>query len=255
MAPMTPKSEPAATFPVIRNIGLDGMLVTFSDMLGEPSNRAALAFHAALERAGWDQIGETSTSLASAFVRFDPLHLSHADLRARLTELLHARDWYRADLPPGRRLWRVPCVYGTDLAPQLAEAADAAGMSEAQAIDCLGAARVRVLAIGFAPGQPYLGPLGPEWNLPRLKALQQVPAGALVQAISQFVLFTAPAPTGWRHVGQTGFRCFRPDQPVPIPLTPGDELVFEPVSRADLIRIQDRDETGAGGATSQGIDQ
>jgi allophanate hydrolase subunit 1 len=69
---------------------------------------------------------------------------------------------------------------------------------------------VRVLAVGFAPGQPYLGPLGEEWNLPRLKALQQVPAGALVQAISQFVLFTGPAPTGWRHVGQTAFRCFRP---------------------------------------------
>jgi 5-oxoprolinase (ATP-hydrolysing) subunit B len=49
---------------------------------------------------------------------------------------------------------------------------------------------VRVLAVGFAPGQPYLGPLGEEWNLPRLKALQQVPAGALVQAISQFVLFS-----------------------------------------------------------------
>ncbi len=246
----------ATSFPVIRNIGLDGMLVTFSDRLGEASNRAALAFHAALEQvAGEDGIGETSTSLASAFVRFDPLCLSHADLRARLDDLVQSRDWYGAAMPSGRKLWRVPCVYGTDLAPQLAEAADAAGLSEAQAISQLGTARVRVLTIGFAPGQPYLGPLGAEWNLPRLKALQQVPAGALVQAISQFVLFTAPAPTGWRHVGQTAFRCFRPGQAVPIPLTPGDEMVFEPVSRADFMRIRARDETGAGGATSERIAQ
>lgn len=243
----------ATKFPVIRNIGLNGMLVTFSDQLGEASNRAALAFHAALAGELGDGIGETSTSLASAFVRFDPLRLPHAELHARLTEILQRRDWYQAPMPPGRTLWRVPCVYGTDLAPQLGEAADAAGLSEAAAIDYLGQARVRVLAIGFAPGQPYLGPLGAQWNLPRLKALQQVPAGALVQAISQFVLFTAPAPTGWRHVGQTAFRCFRRHSDVPIPLTPGDEMVFEPVSRADFIRIRDGDDTGAGGAVSEGI--
>lgn len=239
-------------FPVIRDIGLDGMLVTFSDRLSEPSNRAALAFHAALDQAHWRGIGETSTSLASAFVRFDPLALSHSDLRARLSELMQARDWYQADMPAGRTFWRVPCVYGTDLAPQLGEAAAAAGLSEAEAIARLGRARVRVLAIGFAPGQPYLGPLGAEWNLPRLKALQPVPAGALVQAISQFVLFTAPAPTGWRHVGQTAFRCFQPGNATPIPLTPGDELLFDPVSRAKFIRISDRDDP-LGGATSERI--
>jgi len=247
--------QTAGSFPVIRNIGLDGMLVTFADQLSEPSNRAALAFQAALDQAHAEGIGETSTSLASAFVRFDPLHLSHANLRVRLQDLLQARDWYQADLPPGRKLWRVPCVYGTDLAPQLDEAAEAAGLNEAEAVERLGSARVRVLAIGFAPGQPYLGPLGGEWNLPRLKALQQVPAGALVQAVSQFVLFTAPAPTGWRHVGQTAFRCFRPDGATPIPLTPGDEMVFEPVSRDDLIRIRDNDNGGSGGAVSERIGQ
>ncbi len=246
-------TQVAGPFPVIRNIGLDGMLVTFADQLSEPSNRAALAFHAALGEVHADGIGETSTSLASAFVRFDPLRLSHADLQARLQDLVQSRDWYQADLPPGRKLWRVPCVYGTDLAPQLGEAAEAAGLSEVEAAERLGRARVRVLAIGFAPGQPYLGPLGSEWNLPRLKALQKVPAGALVQAISQFVLFTASAPTGWRHVGQTAFRCFRPDGSTPIPLTPGDEMVFEPVSRDDLIQIRDNDRDGSGGAASERI--
>jgi len=247
-------AETSTSFPVIRNIGLDGMLVTFSDQLSEASNRAALAFQAALGAVLGDEVGETSTSLASAFVRFDPLRLPHAELRARLADLLQARDWYHADLPAGRKLWRCPCVYGTDLAPQLGEAADAAGLSEAQAIEQLGSARVRVLAIGFAPGQPYLGALGAHWNLPRLKALQKVPAGALVQAISQFVLFTAPAPTGWRHVGQTAFRCFRPNGAVPIPLTAGDEMVFEPVSRAELLRIRDKGDDGSGGAVCEPIE-
>lgn len=250
-------AEPASPFPIIRNIGLDGMLVTFASQLSEASNRAALAFHAELQQLSQngtqDGIAETSTSLASAFVRFDPLRLSHAALHARLSGLLDSRNWFDAEMPAGRTFWRIPCLYGTDLAPQLGQAADAAGLSENQAIERLGTSRVRVLAIGFAPGQPYLGPLGAEWNLPRLKALQQVPAGALVQAISQFVLFTGPAPTGWRHVGQTAFSCFRQGAAPPIPLTPGDEVVFEPVSQVDFLKIRGSATDGSGGAIATEI--
>jgi len=234
-------------FPVIRTVGLQGMLVTFADALSEPSNRATLAFQAALADVATDGVVETSTSLASVFVRFDPGSVSHDKVRAQLQTLLAARDWYSAALPEGRRFWRVPTVYGTDLAPQLAEAADAAGMSEAQAIDSLGSARVRVLTIGFAASQPYLGTLGEEWDLPRQTALTpMVPSGALVQAIRQFVLFTAPAPTGWRHVGQTGMRLFRPELEEPFALRAGDEMIFEPVARAAFLRLRARDPDSGG---------
>jgi len=247
---------PAPTdFPAIRTAGLSGMLVSFADALSEPANRAALAFRAALEGAAWDGVAETSTSLASTFLRFDPVALPHDELRARLQALLDSRNWYDAAMPSGRRLWRVPCVYGTDLAPQLAEAAAAAGLSESDAIDRISTTRVRVLTIGFAPGQPYLGPLGPEWNLPRQKDLTpMVPTGALVLAISQLVLFTAPAPTGWRHVGQTAFRCFQANRAAPFALTPGDEMLFDPASAQDLIRINEQDPHGLGGASFERIE-
>lgn len=238
-------------FPVLRPVGLTGMLVSFADRLEEASNRAALAFRAALEADRWDGVEETATSLASVFLRFDPATLHHEDLSARLEDLLSRRDWYAAPLPSGRRLFRVPTVYGTDLAPQLEEAAAAAGLSPEAAIEELGRARVRVLTIGFAPGQPYLGQLGARWDLPRQAALTaQVPVGALVLAVRQFTLFAAPAPTGWRHVGQTAFRCFSPEAPAPFALAPGDEMVFEPVSKPDFLRIAD---TGGDGVAIEEI--
>ena len=126
---MVPQSPPTDV-PAIRTVGLTGMLVTFADALSEPANRAAPAFRAALEQAAWEGVAETSTSLASAFLRFDPMTVPHADLRARLQALLGSRNWYEEPMPPGRKLWRIPCVYGSDLAPQLAEAAAAAGVSE-----------------------------------------------------------------------------------------------------------------------------
>lgn len=238
---------------MIRTAGLDGMLVSFASVLDGAANRAAIAFRAAVEAQKPEGVLETAASLASVYLRFSTDAVAHDRLEAVLQELLASQDWYAAPLPPGRRFWRVPTVYGTGLAPQLAEAADLAGMSEAQAIDSLSAARVRVLTIGFAPGQPYLGPLGDEWNIPRQTELTpQVPAGALVLAISQFVLFSASTPTGWRHVGQTGLQLFRPRSGNPFALRPGDEMQFFRVSPAELERLQ-QDDPDRGGAIAEEI--
>ncbi|WP_298855414.1 carboxyltransferase domain-containing protein [uncultured Ruegeria sp.] len=243
-------------FPLVRTVGFDGALVTFADTMSETANRAALAFRSEVDRLQWVEVTESSASLGSAFVRFDTQRVSHQQMLRKLEDLVGQKDWYTTPLPTGRRLWRVPTVYGTDLAPQLDDAAAAAGLTPEDAIRRLGQSRVRVLTIGFAPGQPYLGPLAPEFNIPRLQNLTpMVPEGALVLAISQFVLFSGPTPTGWRHVGQTNFRCFRPDVTETFPLRPGDELLFEPATREELEHIRANNNDGAGGATCEEITQ
>lgn len=241
---MSPSAENC--WPRIRTAGFDGFVVSFGDRLTEPANRAALAFRAAVKEAGLSGISESSTSLVSTYLRFDPLETGHAPMRAALEALLTGRDWYQAELPTGRRLWRVPTVFGGDAAPQLAEAAAAAGLSEAEAIASLSETRVRVQTIGFAPGMPYLGELPPAWDIPRQKALTaQVPAGGLCVAIRQLVLFPVATPTGWRHIGQTGLRLFRPQAAEPFILRPGDEVLFHAVSPGDLSALQDDPNGGA----------
>jgi len=247
-------TEPDAPFPRVLTVGLDGLLASFGDTMAEQSNRAALAFRSAVENLDMEGVIETSATLASAYIRFDPIILPHAEIRAHVRRLIQERDWYTAPLPTGRRLWQVPTVYGSALAPQMDEAAAAAGLSTPEAIRRLSETRVRVLTIGFAPGQPYLGPLGPEFDIPRLKELNpMVPEGALVLAISQFVLFSGPTPTGWRHVGQTAFRCFRPEAEKTFALRPGDEMQFFAVTEGELEAIRADNVDGMGGATCQEI--
>jgi KipI family sensor histidine kinase inhibitor len=136
-------------------------------------------------------------------------------------------------------------VFGTDLAPQLEEAAQVAGLLPEQAVASLSSARVRVQTIGFAPGQPYLGSLPKVWDIPRQQTLTpQVPIGALVVAIRQLVLFSVTTPTGWRHVGQTAFRLFRPDSSTPFVLRPGDEAQFVPVSAEEYSNLRQDPEGG-----------
>ncbi len=241
---------PPAVWPRLRNVGVDGLLVSFGEALSEPANRAALALRAAIEDADPPGVEECATSLVSTYVRFDPLHSDHATLERTLRALLATRDWFAAPLPQGRRLWRLPTVFGTDLAPQLDEAAALAGLTPDAAIAQIAATTLRVQTIGFAPGQPYLGELPPTWNIPRQTALTpRVPVGAVTVAIRQIVLFAVAAPTGWRHLGQTAMQLFRPDAEVPFVLRPGDEVRFDPVPRAAFEMLQRSGPDG--GATSE----
>jgi len=234
--PQTDSTE-ATGFPAIRTVGVDGFLVSFADHLDERANRAALAFRAALERESLRGVAECATSLVSAFLRFDLAACDHETLRARLETLLASRDWYDAPLPEGRRLWRVPVVFGGNHGPQLAEAAELAGQSASDAVTTLCANPVRVQTIGFAPGQPYLGQLPENWDIPRQTGLTpHVPEAALVVAIRQLIVFSVGTPTGWRHIGQTGLRLFRPEAEDPFLLRPGDEVLFHPVEDLDRLR-------------------
>ncbi|MDD9719839.1 carboxyltransferase domain-containing protein [Sulfitobacter sp. PR48] len=239
-------------WPQIRRVGLSGILVTFAEAMTEPANRAALALRAAIEDADWPEVTETSTSLVSTFLQVNLAVTPAEEMTERLRDLLTSRDWYRADLPPGRTLWHIPTVYGTELAPQLEEAAEVAGVDPDEAIRQISGARVRVLTIGFAPGQPYLGELSETWNIPRQQALSKsVPAGALIIAIRQLVLFTNASPTGWRHIGQTAFRTFRPESEHAFALSPGDELCFPAIEPAELEKIRSKDQSGDGGASRE----
>lgn len=237
------------TYPCIRTVGLSGILISFAGEMTGPANRAALAFRAAVEAEDWPEVSETTMSLVSTYLVVDLVATDISDLTRRIEALLGATDWYAAPLPEGRKLWHVPTVYGTDLAPQLEEAAEVAGLDPDEAIRQLSTSRVRVLTIGFAPGQPYMGELDPVWNIPRQQGLtKSVPSGALVTAIRQLIVFTSATPTGWRHVGQTAFRTFRQDAAEPFALTPGDELLFPSVSRSALDQIIATDTSGNGGA-------
>lgn len=238
-------TDPAA-FPRIAPAGLDGLVVSFADRFTDRANRAALALRAAVEAARWPEVVETAPSLVSVLVRFDPLATAPQVVGDRLQGLLDSRDWGDAAPGPARRLV-IPACFDPDLAPQIDEAAEAAGLPDRQsAIDSICGAELRVLTIGFAPGQPYLGELPACWDLPRQRNLTpRVPVGALGVAIRQMVLFAVDTQTGWRHAGQTAIRLFQPEAPDPFVLRPGDALRFEPVSAARLSALRDDPMGGA----------
>ena len=239
-------------YPLIDRVGLAGVIVTFDDGLSERANLAAITFRAAVDAEGWSEVTETASTLVSTFLAVDLAEVAYDEMRDRLAKLLATRDWYAAELPAGRRLWTIPMCFDPEVAPQMGEVAEAAGVSEDEARRDLAASRTRIITLGYLPGQPYMGLLPKRWDIPRQSNLTpRLPAGALVIAIRQFVLFTAAMPTGWRHVGQTAFRPFDLNRDVPIAFAPGDEVRFDPISVATLKKLESTDSLG--GATAEPI--
>ncbi|WP_308915015.1 5-oxoprolinase subunit B family protein [Jannaschia sp. LMIT008] len=239
-------------FPRIEPLGEAAWLVRFADRLDDGANRACLAFRAGLLTDPPDNVAETASSLGSVLVRMDDPRGADAVLSA-LERRLADRDWQAVPLPP-RRLWRIPCCYDGDAAPEIEEAAALAGLSVPDAVAALSTTRVRVLALGFVPGMPYLGTLPPEWDLPRRSDLTpRVPEGALVVAVRQLVLFGTSSPTGWRQVGLTAFGCFRQDRDPPIALRAGDEVVFPAIDAEHLTDLQGAAD-GLGGSVAEDLE-
>ncbi|WBU63989.1 5-oxoprolinase subunit B family protein [Paracoccus aerodenitrificans] len=237
----------ADDYPRVAFSGLDGLVVSFAPHFDDTANRAALALRARIEAENWSELRETASSLVSTLIRFDPLSGSSERLRDRVLTLLEGWDWRNAELPEGRRRLVIPASFDPDIAPQSDEAAAAAGLSGRDAlIEAVCGADLRVLTIGFAPGQPYIGQLPEFLDLPRQRKLTpRVPVGALGLAIRQLVLFAVDTQTGWRHVGQTAMRLFQPGKEDPFLLRPGDVLRFHPVSAADLSPLWDDPRGGA----------
>ncbi|SOC08145.1 5-oxoprolinase subunit B family protein [Rhodobacter maris] len=221
--------------PEILPLGLDALLIRYATTFSERANRAAQALAARLEAAPLPGQTEVSAGLGSVLLRFDREATTRAALQAALQERLAAPP----EPLPEPRHFLVPACFGDTAGPQLAEAAALAGRSETALVAELCATELHVLALGFAPGQPYLGMLPEHWQMPRMDRLTpRVEPGTITTAIRQIVLFAAPSPTGWRALGRCALRPFAPGAPNPFALRPGDRLRFTSASAPEIAALE-----------------
>ncbi|MGE3147158.1 MAG: allophanate hydrolase subunit 1, partial [Pseudorhodoplanes sp.] len=224
--------------PEVLPAGPAAVLVRFALTPDPAAMSAALALAADIAETPPQGLGEVVPALVSVLVEFD----SGCTDRATLARDLAARAARIATgslvLPrPGRR-WTIPVAFGGSDGPQLEETAVLAGLSPAATVAELCAAELRILTIGFAPGQPYIGLLPPSWDIPRRAQLNpSVPAGAIVLAVRQIVMFSAASATGWRQVGRAAFRSFVPGRDIPMPLRAGDAVRFAQADMEEIDRL------------------
>ncbi|NCV12236.1 MAG: carboxyltransferase domain-containing protein [Rhodobacteraceae bacterium] len=178
--------RPCAMTPEICTLGHDALLVRFASEASEAATACVQVMLRLIDEADLPNVTEIAPALASVMVRFKGGTDVRSLLYQYLTDLIGKTDWSTVSIPAAKRRWIIPVCFDGDAAPHLAEVAQIASKSEAAIIYDLENADVRVLALGFAPGQPYIGLLPQEWDMPRTSTLTaEVPAGALVDLLPQ----------------------------------------------------------------------
>lgn len=185
-------------------------------------------------RAMGDQLSDVPGVLdtVQSFQTLTVFHAPDADRAALEALALSAAE---DAMPVGAgegRLVEVPVRFDAESGPDQASAAATLGMTPAALIEALCAEAWPVLAVGFLPGYPFLGPLPPALKLPRRKNPRlRVPAGSVAIANGFCGIYPWVSPGGWHILGHSGVRLFDPEAAQPTLFVPGDRVQLVPETR------------------------
>jgi inhibitor of KinA len=152
--------------------------------------------------------------------------------RAMQTSLEPAHP--RAGIPS---VIEVPVCYEGEFAPDLAEVARHASLSEEEVVARHAGASYRVTCVGFTPGFPYLSGLPAELATPRRASpRKEIAAGAVAIGGTQTGIYPRKSPGGWNLIGRTPWRLFDVQREPPVLFHAGDHVRFRRISRAEFER-------------------
>lgn len=203
----------------------------------EAHQRVRSAF-AALEAAGIPGVVDLVPSYASLLVTVDPAAADPLETFSRVRRIVGEAEVAAVD-GPEPRVVEIPVCYDPALAPDLDEVARLHGMTAADAAALHAAGDYRVHFLGFAPGFPYLGGLDPRLATPRLdRPRTRVPAGSVAIGGAQTGIYPFAMPGGWRIIGRTPLRLFRPERIPPCLVDLGDRVRFVAIDAARFGEIE-----------------
>ncbi len=211
-------------------------LVEFGDRIDRGVSERILSLNEQLLSAELPGMTETLPAFRSLLVRYDPLRTGFAELTERVKAILVSGE----HVSRPSRLWEIPVCYDADFAPDLADVAEAVGMTPARVIDLHIDVLYHVYMIGFVAGYPYLGDLPEALSLPRRTDPRvRVPPGSIAIALTMAAIYPVVSPGGWHLIGQTPIRIFDPALENPALFAPGDKIRFNPIDRDEARRLYD----------------
>jgi inhibitor of KinA len=223
-----------------RACGDRALLAEYGTGIDLAVNRKVHTVAAALRQQSLAGIEAVIPAYRNLAVIYDPAAVSFESLAAALTAL--ESDLDAAELPEPRTV-DIPVCYGGPFGPDLAFVAEHNRLTIEEVVRIHSQTLYPIYAVGFAPGFCYLGGLDPRLRTPRLPTPRtRVPAGSVGIAEAQTGVYPSDSPGGWRLIGRTPLRLFKPARPDPFLYQAGDRIRFVPVSEPDFHRLRTADE-------------
>ena len=217
--------------------GDSALVVEFGETMDRRLSEVVLALAHSVERAHIEGLVETVPTFRSLMICFDPQAIARAALERMLEGLVRGTN---VDAAPGK-LWRLPICYHRDFALDLDQVARSSDLTTDEVVARHSASVNHVYMLGFLPGQPYLGDLPPELELPRHQSPRpMVAAGSVGIAGKMTCVFPRETPCGLNIIGRSPVTLWNPARQPEALLAPGDRVLFEPISIGRFEILADR---------------
>ncbi len=229
----------------IEPLGDSALIVRVADEFArdpEASLSEVLAALRALEVAAIPGVIELAPAYTTVAIFFDPARVAQDEitqppfdsLRAKIESVLKNRSANRTTKIESAAI-DVPVCYEGEFAPDLAEVARSAGLSEDEVVRRHSSANYRVTCVGFTPGFPFLSGLPAELATPRhATPRKEIPAGTVGIGGAQTGIYPRKSPGGWNLIGRTPLRLFDVQREPPALFQAGDRVRLRRISREEF---------------------
>jgi inhibitor of KinA len=229
---MFPKKD---SYPTLSLASDHSLLVVFGNGISRDTHRNVLGFFRLLQSSPPAGLRNIHPAYNSVLISFDPIAVSPREFELQIRSRLDVLSSVVLSSP---RLIDVPVCYDRSVAPDLDFVAGHCGLSVDDVIRLHASVEYLVYFVGFAPWFPYLGELADRLVTPRLATPRlRVPEGSVAIGGSQTGIYSLPSPGGWRIIGRTPLKLFRPRESSPALLEIGDHVRFRPMSLQEFANL------------------
>lgn len=211
---------------------VDSLIIYFGDIIDEQIALNVKKTCLCLKKLKIEGIIEIIPSYTSIFISFD---IFKYDFQT-LSELIKKSINLESNESFEEKVITIDVYYGQEVALDLLDMSLKTNLSIEKIIEIHSSKFYDVFAIGFLPGFAYLASVDERIALPRLSTpRKQIPKGSVAIADTQTAVYPQSSPGGWNIIGRTAMELFDKKLEKLSPLSVGDKVKFNPISKEEFL--------------------
>jgi len=210
---------------------VDSFIIEFASTISIETSREVKHYFEVIK--SFEEVIDCVPSYTTILVTFDIFKTSYKQLQEKISEINYETKKHNE----GNQI-RVPVYYGTEVGLDLERIASFHNISTNEVINTHTSKAYTVFTIGFAPGFAYLGEVDESIAMARLNSPRKlIPKGSVAIADRQTAIYPQNSPGGWNIIGRTPFEMFDKSLESLCPVSMGDEIVFESISKERYLTL------------------
>ena len=217
---------------IFKVASVDSLIIYFGNEINEKIALDVKRAYHCLMGLNIDGLIEIIPSYTSIYISYDIFKYEYLPL----VELLKKNINLEYEKSFKENIVTIDVYYAEEVGLDLSYMSDKTNLSISEIIDIHSSKLYDVYAIGFLPGFAYLASVDEKIALPRLSTpRKKIPKGSVAIANTQTAVYPQSSPGGWNIIGRTAIELFDKSLEKLSPLSVGDKVKFNPISKEDFL--------------------